>query len=81
MGWGNPTYTGVQGADHSVYDTLIRSTLVSCTHIVPSCTPTRHHVAIRIRPAVDRRGPTGHMQLVLLDHGLYRELSDAFRIE
>ena len=28
-----------------------------------------------------RKGQDGRMQLVLLDHGLYRELSDGFRLE
>jgi hypothetical protein len=28
-----------------------------------------------------RRGPDRQTQLVLLDHGLYRELSEGFRVE
>lgn len=43
------------------------------------CDP--HAANVLIRPMLDARGrPTGQPQLVLLDHGLYKELDEPFRL-
>ena len=39
------------------------------------CDPHEANLLVRVHPSK----PAGHPQLVLLDHGLYRELDDEFR--
>lgn len=43
------------------------------------CDP--HGANVLVRPHPDARKGSGRPQLVLLDHGLYRELTEQFRVD